>query len=152
MTQPNPNRPDDPQQLERSIDRLLRAQPERRAPVDLAQRVLAEIARREALPWWRKGFHAWPTFARVAFSAVCLATVALALEVPALLSETLNAQMSSFHRTFALWNTLTNLGAAFVDSLPMDWLYAAGGVVALAYMTVFGTSIATYRVLFGTAR
>jgi hypothetical protein len=152
MTHRNLNPSGDLQQLERSIDRLLRAQPVRRAPADLAERVLAEVARREALPWWRKGFHAWPTLARVVFSAVCLATVAIALRIPALLSDTVDAQMTGLHRTFALWNTLTNLYAAFVDSLPMEWLYAAGGIVALAYMTVFGTSIATYRVLFGTAR
>jgi hypothetical protein len=152
MTQRNLHPPGDPQRLEQSIDRLLRAQPTRRAPADFAQRVLAEIARREALPWWQKGFYAWPTFARVAFCALCLAIVAVALEIPAWLTDTVNVQTLPQPRAFTMWHTLTQVGAAFVDTLPMEWIYAAGGILALAYATVFGTSIATYRVLFGTAR
>lgn len=143
----------DPQQLEHSIDRLLRAQPARRAPRDLSQRVLTEIARREALPWWQRGFHSWPTYAQAVFCTLCLALVAIALELPAWIAETVNANIPlTFNRALSLWHTLGSLGTAFADSLPMQWLYVGGGLIALAYITLFGTGMATYRMLFESPR
>lgn len=51
----------------------LRALPLRRAPESLQSRVFAELARREALPWWRQSFRAWPVAAQAAFAVLALA-------------------------------------------------------------------------------
>lgn len=51
----------------------LRALPMRRAPASLQSRVFAELARRQALPWWRQSFRAWPLAAQIAFAVVALA-------------------------------------------------------------------------------
>ena len=41
----------------------------------LESRVLGELARRAAQPWWRRNFGHWPTLARAGFVTACLALV-----------------------------------------------------------------------------
>ena len=67
------------EQLERLVDELLRDQPLRHAPNTLEAHVFAEIARRAALPWWRKSFTHWPLLARVAFLIASYGFVRLTL-------------------------------------------------------------------------
>lgn len=64
--------------LERLLDRTLRGLPVRRAPATLESRVLAELARRAALPWWRRSFVHWPQAARAVFASMCLILAGLA--------------------------------------------------------------------------
>ena len=59
--------------LAQLLSRELGALPLRRAPASLEARVFAELARRQALPWWRQSFRAWPMAAQVAFAVVALA-------------------------------------------------------------------------------
>jgi len=66
----------DPNSQEARIGRLLRQLPDRRAPAGLEARVLAEIARRAALPWWRTSFTHWPAAARVSFYGLSAAAAA----------------------------------------------------------------------------
>jgi hypothetical protein len=61
--------PDD-DRIERLVHRALRDLPDRPAPRDLAGRVLSEVGRRSALPWWRLPHSRWPGPARAAFLAV----------------------------------------------------------------------------------
>src|SRR5471030_2753064 len=63
--------------LEQLISRTLREQPPRRAPRALEQRVLAELERRAALPWWRQSFAHWPLAARGSFFVLSAAVAAL---------------------------------------------------------------------------
>jgi len=65
--------------LEREVSRALREVPLRRAPPSLESRVLAEIGRRAALPWWRRSFARWPRPARAGFTVTCGALVAALL-------------------------------------------------------------------------
>lgn len=142
-------KPDSEEALERSIDRLLRDQPPRRAPARLAQRVLAEIERREARPWWQKGFYAWPVAARVAFCLMCFGAVAIALEIPAWLANALSSNLpSSFSRGIALWQVMMTVGASITHTVPMHWVYAAICLIALLYAAFFGAGVAAYRTLF----
>ena len=71
--------PDHDGKLEQRVHVLLRDLPNRRAPRSLEQRVMAEIARLSALPWWRKSFGHWPVAARAGFILVCAGLVRLAL-------------------------------------------------------------------------
>jgi len=50
--------------LAKRVDAELRALPLVRAPAALQARVLAELARRQALPWWRQSFRDWPMAAQ----------------------------------------------------------------------------------------
>lgn len=143
MTQPEPNK-----DLERSIDRLLRGQPPRRAPAGMAERVLAEIARREARPWWQKGFHAWPAAARVFFCVACLGVVALAIELPAWLLNALDSSLpQSLNRGIALLQVMVAVGSSITHSAPMHWVYGAAAVIALLYAAFFSAGVAAYRTL-----
>ncbi|HWB99211.1 MAG TPA: hypothetical protein VG672_21025, partial [Bryobacteraceae bacterium] len=71
--------------LETEIDRLLRELPELNAPASLAPRVLAALARKTALPWYRQPWTAWPFYLRLAvfvllltsFLALCVASYQL---------------------------------------------------------------------------
>src|SRR5437773_8945657 len=74
----NPS-PDHDERLERVVDRTLRELPPRRAPISLEQRVLAEIARRVALPWWHKSFAHWPVPVRAVFMVVLAGVIKLVL-------------------------------------------------------------------------
>lgn len=144
MTQRDPN-----ESLERSIDRLLREQPLRRAPASLAERVLAEIARREARPWWQKGFQAWPAAARVLFCVACLGIVAFAVELPAWLVNALDSSLpQSLSRGIALWKTMVAIGGSISHIAPASWVYGAMALIALLYTAFFGAGIAAYRTLF----
>ena len=71
--------PNNPENLERLIHQALRDLPPRRAPHSLEQRVLAELQRRLALPWWRKSFAHWPVLARAGFIMLSAGLVKLAL-------------------------------------------------------------------------
>jgi hypothetical protein len=48
----SPNPENNERKLERLIHETLRELPARQAPSSLENRVLAELARRTALPWW----------------------------------------------------------------------------------------------------
>src|SRR6185437_10884347 len=61
--------------LEQLLDRTLHPLPLRRAPPTLQSRVLEELQRRAALPWWRRSFAHWPSAARAGFVLVCLALI-----------------------------------------------------------------------------
>src|SRR4051812_1882703 len=71
--------PESHDRLERLIHRTLRELPPQRAPLSLEQRVLAEIERRAALPWWRKSFVHWPVAARWMFVVLSVGVVKLFL-------------------------------------------------------------------------
>src|ERR1700689_4787557 len=64
-------------ELERLVNRALRELPVRRAPPGMERRVWNELARRAALPWWRRSFAHWPGPARAVFLAVCIGLSAL---------------------------------------------------------------------------
>jgi hypothetical protein len=144
------------EQLERLIDQALEDQPVRRAPTTLGERVWAEIGRRAALPWWRRGFAHWPAGARIAFVLVLLALVGLLLAFtgPAT-DDAVNAVRSGLGDLAGNWPaTLRALVVAAQElaglvarALPTAWVYGIAAVVAALYVTCFGLGAATYRLL-----
>lgn len=147
---------DHEKQLEHAIHRVLRELPERRAPRTLEQRVAAELARRAALPWWKKSFAHWPWAARVLFLLSSAAVVKL------LLSATLWAMAGfevaqlreAFATPLALLDAIQTAGGAIVGaceivlrSIPALWLYTALVVIAALYATLFGLGAAAYKTL-----
>jgi hypothetical protein len=141
--------------LERLVDRALRELPPRRAPRSLESRVLGELERRDALPWWRRSFAHWPLPARTAFIVMCLALIGLALVAAA----TAVAGMQSLHASGALslsWAreagvlvaSAANLAALLSRIVPPAWLYAGIAACAVLYAVLFGLGAAVYRTLY----
>jgi len=146
-----------PEQLEQKIHAVLRQQPARRAPMSLEARVLGEISRRQALPWWHKSFTYWPGGVRVAFMVV-----ATGLLGAAVLGSMQLAGIISLHAITALLQPVTDalvtlksagsaIGSALraiVPGFSQTWLYAALGVMGAAYAMMFGIGATAYRVFW----
>jgi len=148
---PPPNSPRDP--LEAYVHRTLRAQPPRRAPRSLESRVLAELARQAALPWWHKSYAFWPAPVRAAFFV--LSAIAAAALVAGLyyLSRGASQQFAAEFGARFGWLTraretvAADSGTALAvwRAIPPLWLYGAAAVLAAAYATLIGVGAAAYR-------
>ncbi len=150
-------KPKSPADLERLIDRTLRELPARRAPSSLEQRVLAELARRAALPWWRKSFAHWPLAARAVFLVVCLGLVKLALMASVWVMAGFDSVQ--YREAFAqpvVWleslRILFHAGIGSIEvitrNIPPLWLYGGLAFVATLYATLFGLGAAAYKLLY----
>lgn len=151
---PETNKPDP---LERAIHRTLRELPPRRAPQALEQRVLAEIARRVALPWWRKSFAHWPLVARAAFLVLCIGTVKMVLMGsvwvmagfdPAQFREAFAVQFTWMESGLAVVQAIKGFGEIMLRNIPTLWLYGAAAFIATMYVALFGLGAAAYRTLY----
>lgn len=144
------------ERLERAMAQVLAGQPPRRAPATLAGRVMGEIARRAALPWWRRGFAYWPLGARVAL------VLALGLLLWLVLAATGGATSgvdgalrSDVTGTLAGWSTALHalgsvageIGGLVVRIVPSAWAYGIAAAVAALYVSFFGLGAATWKVL-----
>jgi hypothetical protein len=150
----------DPQELESKMHRVLRGLPNRKAPSGLEARVLAELSRRAALPWWRKSFAHWPSSIRVTFFA--LSGLAAAVLVSGLFtlgqSPGAHALASGISSGYGWFVLAREIGAAAGDrarmllaSIPAYWLYGATALVAVSLASVAALGAATFRAL-STAR
>jgi hypothetical protein len=143
------------QKLDHLMQKTLGDLPPRRAPVALEERVLAEIARRAAMPWWRKSYAHWPLVARCAFllgsGAVLKGVIMAAVWV------LVGFETASYHEAFASsfpWiNTISALAGSLVEylgavlaAIPRFWLYAGVICVTAMYATLFGVGAFAYRV------
>ncbi len=150
-----------PEQLEQKIHAVLREQPSRRAPFSLEARVLGEIARRQALPWWQKSFAYWPAPVRTAFVVLGLALVAAALlgsmqlagvvgteTIDNLLRPARDAAATLRTAGAALWGLVDD----FLPTISTQWLYLALGVVGAAYALMLALGATAYRVLWQPQR
>jgi len=144
-------------QLERVIHRTLRAIPSRCAPVSLEQRVLAEIARRVALPWWQKSFGHWPVPARAAFIVLLAGVVKLVLIGAVWIMA--GFDVAQFREAFATQFGWLESGVAMADAfrdfceiiarnIPTLWVYAGLAFIAAMYSALFGLGAAAYRTLY----
>jgi hypothetical protein len=141
------DRPDSEEELERLVQELLVNAPLRRAPKSLEAAVLAEIARRAALPWWRLSFAQWPAIARIAFVLVSIGLIALTV---------LASGVREFGATPLAWaqavinaaSVASGFAGMFVRIIPSQWLYLALIVGALLYALLFGLGAFAYRFLY----
>ena len=143
------------EKLEQTLSQALRGLPLRRAPAGLEARVVNELARRAALPWWRASFANWPAGARVAFLVLCAALVAVTIlggvsaylggrsvhEVSALLLSWLNPFL-------VVMSSAGGLAALLVHVIPPLWWYGGLALAIFLYVTLFGLGAAAYRTLY----
>lgn len=147
-----------PEQLEAQLHAVLREQPLRSAPRSLEARVLAEIARREALPWWRKSYSDWPTVVRILFLVVSVAVAAsggLAAVVAfggsslfATVSLVTQPVFEAFAAFRAAGSALADVVSSWLPSIPSHWLYGALAAAGLSYAILVGLGATAYRLLW----
>ena len=146
---------DSEQKLERLVTQTLRDLPLRRAPGTLEARVLDELQRHAALPWWRVGFARWPAAARAAFVVVCAALVAAtilggasAIVGVGSLNEAAALPLSWMHPLLTLMSSVGGVAALVVRVIPPLWLYGALAFGIVLYVALFGLGAAAYRMLY----
>lgn len=146
-----------PDKLEKAIHETLRDLPQRKAPSGLEARVLAEIARRDALPWWYRSWTYWPAVVRWAFlvvsAAVCGTTII------ACVTFLRGTSLGTFGRVLAqptqTWGAIVTavratlgVGEELFGLIPHVWLYGGVATIMLLYATVFLIGATAYRTLW----
>ncbi len=150
------NREPTPDDLENRIARLLRGLPERRAPRSLEQRVLSEVARREARPWWRKSWSHWPLLVRAGFVLASGGAAGMTVAFAIFGVQGLSAFVPRLRETVAPLQSfgavISAVGTALADAVSaipgyLLWLSLGGVVTAYALLVAVCTLI--YRLLRG---
>jgi hypothetical protein len=137
----------------RALERL----PLRRAPAQLEARVLGEIERRAALPWWHLGFTGWPAAAQASL-VVCSAYLAwlsvngalwvIARASSARMAYDASPSLSTVRAAAQLVLFIGHLFVSVLHSIPAEWLYLTAAFAALLYLGVFSIAAVAYRVLY----
>jgi hypothetical protein len=129
--------------------------PPRRAPATLESRVLGELQRRAALPWWRVSFAHWPAAPRVAFVLVCAALVGATIlgGVSAFVgtgsfNEIGRLVFSWAQPLLAVMSSAGGLAALLLRIIPPIWLYGGMALGVVLYVALFGLGAAAYRTLY----
>ncbi len=149
--------PDRQNQLEREIDRALKALPELRAPETLANRVMAAIQAQVEVPWYRRSWNTWSPLGKtcslavllVMFGAVCYG-VWWAPQAPAISSATSKVQ-GLFGQLSALFGALAAIfdaGRLVVRNLGGGFLVGCAVALGLAYAAFIGLGTVYVRVAF----
>ncbi len=133
--------------MERLFDRTLHVLPLRRAPPTLESRVIRELDRRAALPWWRRSFVHWPLLARAGFFVICAALIRLAF-LGGATAVTGVRSLSWVRDIGGLTASAANLIAVLAHIQPPAWAYAGIAVCAVLYAVLFGLGAAVYRALY----
>jgi hypothetical protein len=141
--------------LERLLGRALRELPMRRAPITLESRVLAELARRAALPWWHHSFAYWPRAARTAFVSMSVFLTGLAFVGGGWvvsgfksLNEFGVLSMPWARQAVVALRVAQWAAGELARAVPPDWIYGGLAIGAVLYATLFGLGAAAYGTLF----
>ena len=134
--------------LERFIDKALRQQPPLHAPAGLQARVLSQLARRAALPWWRMSFSHWPLAARALFIVACCGFIKLAFTSTGWVLGAAEAPAASVRNGAHVAESLGDVVHLLFNSIPSHWLYLAAALAVGLYLTLFGVGAAVYRTLY----
>ena len=144
-------KPHNEQKLEQLIHQTLRALPDRKAPRTLESRVLAGIAARQALPWWRQSFAHWPLPARAAFlvlaGGLAAGFVLLGANGSVDLLPAIRGFLAPLAQVRAVATFVADLGTTVFRSIPILWLYGVVAFIATLYAALFGLGATAYRTL-----
>jgi hypothetical protein len=140
--------------LEQLLREALAGLPLRRAPATLESRVIGELQRRAAQPWWRASFANWPFAARAAFVLVCAALVAGSFFGGAShlggrsFQDIATLVLSWAHPLLAVVSSAGGLVALLMRAIPPLWLYGGLAIGIFLYVALFGLGAAAYRTLY----
>jgi hypothetical protein len=145
---PEPARlPPEPDPLTAWTHATLRSLPPPSAPATLAGRVLAELARRERLPWWRRDFACWPRAARWTFLTIAAGGAGCSAAALTGGSHWLDAMLS---RVAAAASPLASVAQSLLEgilTLPTAWLQGLGFAVATSLTVLLALVTALARVV-----
>lgn len=138
-------------ELEKFIHKQLQKLPQREAPDQIVSNVMARIAARRSLPWWRQPFTEWPLGSQIVLMAVL---IALCTGVVLALGNSLQqASLTAlYERALSLsWigEVATTIGNAFLMALrgiALQWLLAGAAVVMIMYGVCIAGGLALYRI------
>jgi hypothetical protein len=139
--------------LEASIDRVLRSVPQHRSPVGFEARVLAEIARRQALPWWRQSYRSWPVAMRAAFFFGSAVAAGLAVSTLVLLfraqplADLAVGSVAWLREISSGLGYLAGIARSAASSIPTLYYYAPAGIFTAVYAVLGAVGATTYRLL-----
>jgi hypothetical protein len=139
------NSPREP--LDRDLHQVLRALPDQRAPLALETRVMAALAERAALPWWRRSYAGWPVAVRIAFFVLSGLVAAGLIFGVAQIPVWLDAGATVSHWQSTYDSLLTACGTLY-SLIPSTYLYAGLAILAACYLTLAGIGAAAYRAFF----
>ena len=143
-----------PHNDEHMLDDALRDLPPRRAPASLEAKIMRELQRRHAMPWWRMGFQVWPLGARAAFCATCCGIVGFTVYsgpwvlAAALYQDFGTATLSRLQPAAAAVAAASELVAVLTRLIPLQWWYGALLIGGFLYAALFGLGAAAYRALY----
>ena len=144
-------KPHDELKLEQLIHQTLRTLPDRKAPRTLQSRVLAGIAARQALPWWRQSFVHWPLPVRAAFFVLAggLAAGLVLLGAPSSvdLLPALREFLAPLAQVRGVSTFVADLSETIFRSIPTLWLYGVVAFIATLYAALVGLGATAYRTL-----
>ena len=137
------------------VDRCLRDLPPRTAPATLEARVMAELRRRAARPWWRREVAQWPLAPRAGLATACAASAVLAWRAGSWIFAGLGGlsgnggALVSWVRgaargIVALHSALSLFSAAMPPAFAWAGLLFAGGL----YAALLGLGALAYRALY----
>lgn len=141
------------ERLARQVDAQLAALPLVHAPGSLAARVAAEIARREARPWWQRAFHAWPRMAQAGFVllAVALSQLITLAGIDLLRhvdwTAVRNAAGDRLQSVTTLLSAFDSLLGSLARVVPQRWAYGGVALIGLFYLLLIGGSALAFRAL-----
>jgi hypothetical protein len=138
--------PHDPDEALALLDQTLRELPLRRAPATLESRVIGELERRAALPWWRRSFAHWPLAARSLFVVICASLVLGALGGSAAVANV--HSLAWLREAGGLLMSLGYVAALLQHATLPSWIYGGIAVCAVLYAVLFGLGAAVYRTLY----
>jgi hypothetical protein len=136
--------------LESLVDRELKSLPPLAAPDSLLPRVLAALAARAALPWYRRAWQTWPRGGQiVSLAALAAACAAFGLAGGQLSnSDLLRPTAGAFGLVVVVANLVATLAEALLLTLKHlnpTWLAAALLVLATGWFSCVGLGTALFR-------
>ncbi len=138
-------------QLEASVRRELEALGELSAPSALANRIVAAVAERAALPWYRQSWATWPVGLRVAaLTVLLLAFAGLSLGAWQLTQgAAAPTWLTGWYADLcALWRTagvLANTAFALVGQIGSGIIFVGAAVMFTAWVMCIGLGTACVR-------
>ena len=137
------------------VERGLRALAPRRAPAGLETRVLAEVRRRAALPWWRRGIAHWPRAPRAALIVASLASMSFVWRAGAWAVACAEALARRAGAPIDLLRDVLHVAVAaqsslrlFDGALPPPWMLGVLALAAVLYAALLGLGAFAYRTLY----
>jgi hypothetical protein len=138
-------------ELEQFIQAQLQKLPEREAPEDLVSNVMAAIAARQNLPWWKQPFTSWPRGSQglllVSLSALLGGLIYAAWRPAESVSlSALTEQVAAWSWIGRTIESITSSAAIILRSLPWQAFAVIGLLVTMMYALCVVTGLALYRV------